>query len=118
MLTDTGDLVLDPFAGSCVTGEVCETLQRRFVCCELVEEYLRGAIHRFDQTRTMEKRTAPAYSINHPAAMWTNIPQDVLPADGGKERPKKLKGYGTNGKPKRLKQQVLLEPRKKYRAEN
>lgn len=28
MLTDRGDLVLDPFAGSCVTGEVAERLAR------------------------------------------------------------------------------------------
>lgn len=27
MLTDKNDLVLDPFAGSCVTGEVCERLE-------------------------------------------------------------------------------------------
>jgi len=40
MLTDTGDLVLDPFAGSCVTGEVAERLGRRWVCVELLEEYL------------------------------------------------------------------------------
>jgi len=29
MRTDPGDLVVDPFAGSCVTGEVCERLERR-----------------------------------------------------------------------------------------
>jgi len=31
MLTDKNDLVLDPFAGSCVTGEVCERLDRRWI---------------------------------------------------------------------------------------
>jgi len=44
MLTDTGDLVLDPFAGSCVTGEVSERLKRKWLCVEIVEEYLKGAI--------------------------------------------------------------------------
>lgn len=36
MLTDKSDLVLDPFGGSCITGEVAERLQRRWVCGELV----------------------------------------------------------------------------------
>jgi site-specific DNA-methyltransferase (cytosine-N4-specific) len=31
MLTDSGDIVVDPFAGSCVTGEVSERLRRRYV---------------------------------------------------------------------------------------
>ncbi|NJN94334.1 MAG: site-specific DNA-methyltransferase [Anaerolineales bacterium] len=43
MLTDVDDFVLDPFGGSCVTGEVCEKLSRRWVCCEVVEEYIEGA---------------------------------------------------------------------------
>jgi len=47
MLTDRGDLVVDPFGGSCVSGEVAETLQRRWVCCEMKEEYLMGAKGRF-----------------------------------------------------------------------
>ncbi len=47
MLTDVGDTVVDPFGGSCVTGEVCERLERRWVCIELYEEYLRGALGRF-----------------------------------------------------------------------
>lgn len=44
MLTDPGDMVFDPFGGSCVTGEVAERLERRWVCSEIVEEYLRGAV--------------------------------------------------------------------------
>ncbi len=32
MLTDKNDLVVDPFAGSCVTGEVAEALSRRWAC--------------------------------------------------------------------------------------
>ena len=34
MLTDAGDLVVDPFAGSCATGEVCERLSRRWMCAK------------------------------------------------------------------------------------
>jgi len=47
-LTEPGDLVLDPFAGSCVTGRVAEDLGRRWVCVERVPEYLAGARLRFE----------------------------------------------------------------------
>lgn len=46
-LTDPGDLVLDPFAGSNTTGFVAETLNRRWLAFELHEGYLRGSILRF-----------------------------------------------------------------------
>lgn len=47
MLTDPGDLVIDPFGGSCVTGAVSERLGRNWVCCDKNEEYLLGAVGRF-----------------------------------------------------------------------
>jgi len=49
MLTDEGDLVVDPFAGSNVTGEVCERLKRRWIAVDIVEEYLEGSKFRFDR---------------------------------------------------------------------
>lgn len=49
MLTDEGDLVVDPFAGSNVTGEVCERLKRRWIAVDVVQEYLEGSKFRFDQ---------------------------------------------------------------------
>lgn len=48
MLTDPGDLVMDPFAGSCITGEVAERLGRSWICCELREDYVTGALGRFE----------------------------------------------------------------------
>jgi site-specific DNA-methyltransferase (cytosine-N4-specific) len=48
LLTTKGDLVLDPFAGSCVTGAVAEELQRRWLCFEIRREYLEGARFRFE----------------------------------------------------------------------
>jgi len=48
MLTDPGDIVIDPFAGSCTTGEVCEKLNRRWQCIDLSEDYLKGAVGRFE----------------------------------------------------------------------
>jgi DNA modification methylase len=59
LLTDPGDLVVDPFAGSCVTGAVAEQLGRRWLCIELSEEYLRGAVGRFDG-QAVARRTAAA----------------------------------------------------------
>ena len=48
-LTEPGDLVVDPFAGSNVTGEVAERLQRRWLAFELIEEYLEGSKFRFPE---------------------------------------------------------------------
>jgi site-specific DNA-methyltransferase (cytosine-N4-specific) len=48
-LTDEGDLVLDPFAGSNTTGFVAETLQRRWISFELNENYVLGSRYRFSQ---------------------------------------------------------------------
>jgi site-specific DNA-methyltransferase (cytosine-N4-specific) len=47
MLTEPGDLVLDPFAGSNTTGAVCEELDRRWIASEAVEEYLKSSEFRF-----------------------------------------------------------------------
>lgn len=46
-LTDEGDLVLDPFAGSNTTGYVAETLNRRWMAFEISQSYLDGSRHRF-----------------------------------------------------------------------
>jgi DNA modification methylase len=94
MLTDPGDLVIDPFAGSCVTGEVCERLGRRWLCIELVEDYLQGALGRF-QREPMAGGKPPAnpkdesnyYRIPHPGILWNGPDRDLLPQNGGRRRP-------------------------------
>jgi site-specific DNA-methyltransferase (cytosine-N4-specific) len=48
LLTDEGDLVYDPFAGSNTTGAVAEKLARRWLASESVEEYLKGSKFRFE----------------------------------------------------------------------
>jgi len=47
LLTNEGDLVLDPFAGSNTTGAVAEKLQRRWIAVEKVEVYLEASKFRF-----------------------------------------------------------------------
>ncbi len=55
LLTDPGDAVLDPFAGSCTTGEVAENLQRRWAAFELQQSYLDGARFRFETPWNAER---------------------------------------------------------------
>ncbi|MCA9688648.1 MAG: site-specific DNA-methyltransferase [Myxococcales bacterium] len=90
MLTDPGDTVLDPFAGSCVTGEVCEALERRWICGELREDYLKGARGRFLKDRgpqDSKDRSAEGrqYSVWSPDAV-ADGDTTALPADGGESR--------------------------------
>jgi DNA modification methylase len=47
LLTEEGDIVLDPFAGSNTTGAVAESLQRRWLAVEKVEAYLGASRFRF-----------------------------------------------------------------------
>jgi DNA modification methylase len=49
MLTDEGDLVVDLFAGSNVTGKICERFKRRWIAVDIVEEYLEGSKFCFDR---------------------------------------------------------------------
>lgn len=49
LCTEEGDTVLDPFAGSNVTGEAAEALGRRWIACELMQDYLDGSRLRFGQ---------------------------------------------------------------------
>ena len=70
MLTDPGEMVLDPFAGSCVTGAVAEATRRKWICCELSERYLQGAISRFTpQVPRLPKDRAQTYEICSPCAL-------------------------------------------------
>jgi len=87
MLTDEGDFVIDPFAGSCVTGEVCERVKRKWTCVELVEDYLKGAIGRFQKIADGIKVTEEtAYKAYHPAILWNSQEDEPLPTDGGQKR--------------------------------
>mgnify|MGYP000858369946 FL=1 len=90
MLTNPGDLVLDPFAGSCVTGEVAESLERKWICCELHEDYLKGARARFIGLKPrLRKQELSSYQIYPPCALNGTFDTTPLPSDGGfKRKPK------------------------------
>ena len=67
-LTDEGDLVLDPFAGSLTTGAVAERLDRQWLCIEQNPEYIDGGRFRFqDNTMPDYKKK---YEIPHPGYLW------------------------------------------------
>ena len=46
-LTDEDDMVLYPFAGSNTTGFVTETWERRWISCEINQDYVMGSRYRF-----------------------------------------------------------------------
>jgi site-specific DNA-methyltransferase (cytosine-N4-specific) len=46
-LTEKGDIVLDPFGGSNVTGAAAESLGRQWISIETKSEYIRGSAARF-----------------------------------------------------------------------
>lgn len=87
MLTDPGDLVIDPFAGSCVVGEVAERLDRRWICVDTEEAYLRGATARFAEPCRQPER-ANEYRLPHPASLWSDKIEPRLRTDGGRTRPR------------------------------
>lgn len=49
LTTDEKDRVLDPFAGSNVTGEAAEYLGRRWIAIEIKKDYLDGSRFRFEE---------------------------------------------------------------------
>lgn len=106
MLTDEGDVVIDPFAGSCVTGEVCERLRRKWICVELVEDYLKGAVGRFQKAREQIKVSDDtAYKVYHPAILWNGQEDAPLPEDGGRKR---VIRKGTKCQPSSRKNSLML----------
>jgi site-specific DNA-methyltransferase (cytosine-N4-specific) len=125
MLTDTEDLVVDPFAGSCVTGEAAEKTKRNWICCEIVPEYVEGALGRFQHgrktayrmTKDSESQSDNFYKAFKPGFMWNGADEGLLPKDGGAKRVMRTLKSSANkyrtaeGKPTQMK---LLESRKAY----
>ncbi len=127
MLTDAQDFVVDPFAGSCVTGEAAEKTNRRWICCELVPEYVEGALGRFQPgaenrtTKVAEGQAENFYRAFKLGFKWNGADDALLPEDGGAKRvPREKTSVGSTNKyrPKEEKpaQMKLLESRKAYVA--
>lgn len=105
MLTDESDMVLDPFAGSCATGEICERLKRKWICVELRTDYLEGALGRFDPSYTLQNgngsnsdrvRRKPLkdrqfYKLPKAGVLWNVATEGTLAKCGGKRRRKDTK---------------------------
>jgi DNA modification methylase len=102
MLTDPGDVVFDPFAGSCMTGEVAESMLRRWICCELEPEYVNGAVGRFLEPRdkdlvgevNLTPRRSDPYQIHAPQILSTNG-HKLDPAGGVARLPRQEKKNGS-----------------------
>jgi len=107
MLTDPDDLVLDPFAGSCVTGEVCERTMRRWICIELLHGYCEAALGRFvrEPRETAKSTINPDHPSNYyrlprPGILWNGEHNETLPEDGGRKRrlqPERIRATGSKG---------------------
>lgn len=95
LLTNKGDTVFDPFGGSCMTGEVAERLERHWTCCDLVEEYLVGALGRFVGSAQVERPKPESdssyYRVPRPGLLW-NGRDEPLDEDGGRVRKVKPQG--------------------------
>lgn len=57
-LTQPGAVVMDPFGGSCTTGEVAENMGRRWIGIDQTKTYLDGARFRFEQPWDEKRRVA------------------------------------------------------------
>ena len=54
-LTEPGDIVLDPFAGSNVTGAMAESLGRRWISIEARNEYAEASMSRFPEDHILRQ---------------------------------------------------------------
>lgn len=72
-LTDPGDLVLDPFGGSNVVGAAAELYDRKWLACEIREEYIAGSLGRFERDKIVIEN--PAFDAG---ARWEHF--DMLEA--------------------------------------
>ncbi len=92
-LTDRGDRVLDPFAGSCATGEVAEVLGRQWLGIEIEEKYLQGAKGRFVNglvsSSGVQTREYRINRVGQYSAQADNELDEPLPPDGGRRRASK-----------------------------
>jgi site-specific DNA-methyltransferase (cytosine-N4-specific) len=120
MLTDPDDLVIDPFAGSCVTGEVAERLNRNWICVELREDYVEGAKGRFiigEKYTPSNGSTEKFYKLARPGLLWNGYVEPPLQADGGKRRSTKPSMNGNHHETGATKDQETVHKGQAIKAE-
>ena len=84
LLSDKKDMILDPFAGSCATGEAAEKMERHWICVELDKNYVNGGQMRFP-IKTVERKV-PSYKLFHPGVLWNKKNENPSLLDGGQKR--------------------------------
>ena len=72
-LTGEGDVVLNPFAGSCTTGEAAERLSRRWIGFEPIPESLDGARFRFERSDVAPEESPTAATATNSRAPHRQI---------------------------------------------
>lgn len=84
-LTEPGDLVFDPFAGSNVTGEAAEMLGRRWMSCDLDQEggrrdtYVRASAFRFADVKLQPGFDYMPAGTYKPPAKMASAPSSPQP---------------------------------------
>lgn len=73
LCTEVGDIVLDPFAGSNMTGKVAETLDRKWIAIEIEEEYVKGSKLRFESESSVSE-TNPTNNYNQEETTISDLP--------------------------------------------
>lgn len=97
-LTEPGDLVLDPFGGSGVTGEAAEGLGRKWITCDLDEEagrkdtYVRASAFRFE-----DPRLEPGFDYE-PQGDYEVVSKSASPSRKGGAGTGRAKAGGTSKK--------------------
>ena len=81
MLTEPGDLVVDIFGGSNVTGQVAEAEQRRWMTFELLQDYVAASAFRFlprDMSPTAVKKVFADINAGNSVCIPAIIPQPSM----------------------------------------
>lgn len=71
-LTEPGDIVMDPFAGSNTTGSVAERLSRKWVAFEPRFDYAATSLSRFPEGSVQKRRAAKIIASLHSSTVSSN----------------------------------------------
>ena len=77
-LSVPGHVVLDPLAGSNVTGAAAEKLGRRWIGIELNSDYVQASKYRFEESQPTQPKPRKAATDNPPLPLLTYSEQKDL----------------------------------------